>query len=115
MADLTLRRRIAGLRGWVDLVYIGVGWQGRPWPDGGMDDVPEWDCDLAAAGELWAEIVSDDSTPLVLPNFTETYQGSAAADGRGSVAYVNKTEVPDPAERLARAIALLWLSWVGAA
>jgi hypothetical protein len=114
MADLALRRRIAELRGWVDLVYIGVGWQGRPWPDGGMDDVPEWDCNLAAAGELWAEMV--EGRQLIRIEEGELHDTFAwieppPGEANSLSIIVEAAEVPDPAERLARAIALIWLAW----
>jgi len=119
MPDFELRRKVAKKRGWIDLYEPpseATGTLSGKNPNGiRIIPVPEWECDLGAAGDLWAEMVWEG----VLPRATERKSGCYLGfdgDGEGRLHWetVDEAEVPDPKERLARAITLLWAAWRGA-
>lgn len=121
MPDLELRRRVAELRGWTDTCITtlgdadGVTGRPEPWQEAGQI-VPFWDCDLADAGDLWAEIpaligVSNSSKGIEEgPDETTAFAGGTPYGTRHLITVATK-EVPGPKERLARAITLLWVAW----
>lgn len=148
MPDLDLRRRIAMLRGysWMatdvggrevvcligpdtpNLSVLRLGeWRECAAPAGLHKRHfyhlrGDWDSDLGAAGELWAELVrhgvevQGGSTDIGECDGTLHLRAYWWAHGVGTKVddvevWVDANEVPDPAERLARAIARLWLAW----
>lgn len=105
MTDLKLRRRIAELKGIYTLERHGA------------DAFPAWECDLAAAGELWAELENlewDDTVSASIDRCDSTRIEAYVQNTFGEnicLVEVYSIDIPDPAERLARAIALLWVAW----
>lgn len=121
MPDLGLRRKVAERRGYEFRADVTSKFAPQAWAlrNGFAIPVPKCDCDLAAAGELLRDIEADgnwwgftnskwsDDKP------TDPWMMSAEAGPIELDDILSSDDVPDPAERLARAICLLWLAWDG--
>ena len=117
MVDFELRRKVAEMRGFSNFKEDPEGFHGQ----GGRDCrlhakapnvpyttcIPEWECDLDAAGDLWAEMVAAGKT---LSIDDDGFCLSAILSPKVSI-HIEFEQVKDPKERLARAIALIWVAW----
>ena len=114
MPDLELRRKVAVARG-LESLRTGDGCCALHAKNYGC--VPEWDCDLSAAGALWAEMAQAGRQVNLSEAPTPDDDGFVGAwawdqtESDGAQVGVAAVDVPDAKERLCIAICKLWLAW----